>query len=96
MNTDSFDDLDKLIKMSASGLSSLKTTLKSMGLDVEIEETNRTSASVLDKIEDKLYNDIGGISIKAITQCIDKNSFQRLLSDLPDEIQNALINKYYE
>lgn len=94
MNTDSFDDLDKLIKMSASGLSSLKTTLKSMGL--EIEETNRTSASVLNKIEDKLYNDIGGISIKAITQCIDKNSFQRLLSDLPDEIQNALLNKYYE
>lgn len=94
MNTDSFDRLDKLIKMSASGLSSMKTTLKSMGL--EIEETNRTSASVLNKIEDKLYNDIGGIPIKAITQCIDKNSFQRLLSDLPDEIQNALLNKYYE
>lgn len=56
---------------------------------------NRTAEAILNRIESKISKEILDIQIANLAQINDKASFKRLFSELPEEICNALIKRYY-
>lgn len=56
---------------------------------------NRTTEAILNRIESKISKEILDIQIANLAQITDEASFKRLFSELPEEICNALIKRYY-